>query len=188
MSIQRATVKVGHVLNQLTLDPSSKDTTETSKKEAIEKSADELYVVVVDGGHVHDADNKGHNFEVMVGKVYQPQNVVRIDKHHTSIVKKQCASSAKSDNQKLMKVNLLAASKKEGMNKQTTVTALADGASNCWNIIESLLPYCLTIIFILDWFHIGKYIWLLVKICGSPMALVTSQAGDIKQFERIQAF
>lgn len=42
------------------------------------------------------------------------------------------------------------------MTEQPHVTALCDGAVNCWNVIESLQPYCASIESILDWFHIGK--------------------------------
>jgi hypothetical protein len=45
---------------------------------------------------------------------------------------------------------------KQGLSKQTQVTALADGAHNCWAIILALQPYCLSLLCILDWFHIGK--------------------------------
>lgn len=113
----------------------------------------------VDGGYVHDANNKGHNFEVMMGKAWRPENVKRIDKHHTKILEKHGAASAKADKQATMKEHLIEAAKREGIDKETTmVTALADGASNCWNVLEALIPYCLAIVFILDWFHIGKYI------------------------------
>ena len=127
------------------------------------RSKDEAYAselnVVVDGGHVHDAHNRGHNFEVMIAKVFRPENVVWVDKHHNQIVKKHCAGSAKSDKQKTMKKRLFEAVHKEGINKgKTVVTALADGAKNCWNIIKSLEGLCLSMELILDWFHIGKYI------------------------------
>jgi len=95
----------------------------------------------------------------MVGKIFNPDNLVRTDKHHTEIVEKHCASSAKYDQQETMKKYMATAADKEGINKASTiVTALADGAKNCWNILESLRPLCCMLICILDWFHIGKYI------------------------------
>lgn len=118
--------------------------------------AEEL-IIATDGVHVHDADNKGHNYEAMVAKIYQPQDVIQKDKNHAVIVKKQCVGSAKKDKQKTMKARVLDAARRSGMTKETTVTGLADGAKNCWNIIESLKPYCAMLICILDWFHIGKY-------------------------------
>lgn len=151
MNIQRATKKVGALLENI------HDKKESESPDAV-KPVEELYMVV-DGGHVHDGEHKGKNFETMVAKVYHPDNVKRIDKHHTSITHKHCAASAKADEQSRMKRNVLQAAKKEGMNAGSTIlTALADGAKNCWNIIDSLFPHCLAILCILDWFHIGKYI------------------------------
>ena len=40
------------------------------------EAAEEL-CAVADGGHVHDANNPGHNFEVMMGKVYKQSNLIR---------------------------------------------------------------------------------------------------------------
>jgi len=54
-----------------------------------------------------------------------------------------------------MKTYTLNAARKQGMTEQTTVTALADGALNCWSVIISLVPHCQQIICILDWFHIA---------------------------------
>ena len=124
-----------------------------------QKIAAETLCAAVDGGYVHDANNTGKNFEVMLGKVFNPKNIVRLDKHHTQITKKHCAGSGKYDKQKTMKANLVKAAKKEGIDKEkTTLTALADGAKNCWHVIKALEPLCLFMVCILDWFHVGKYI------------------------------
>ena len=156
MSIQRVTKRIGLLLEAEA--GSSAPSVDASAKQKKINVADVLHVAV-DGGYVHDANNKGHNFEVMVGKIYQSKNVVRTDKHHTSIVKKHCAASAKDDEQSTMIKNMIEAAKKEGIDKKiTTVVALADGAKNCWNIIDALTPLCLTMLLILDWFHIGKYV------------------------------
>ena len=48
------------------------------------------------------------------------------------------------------------AARKQGLAQDTEVTALADGANNCWSVIWSLERYCTQITGILDWFHIGK--------------------------------
>lgn len=146
--IHRTTNQVGKILDNKGLNP-------VNKRE--KGPAKELYAAI-DGGHVHDARNKGHNFEVMVGKIYRPENVIRIDKSHMSITEKHCAASAKYDNQETMKTNLIEAAKQEGIDRNITeMTILADGAKNCWNIAESLRNFCYTVLFILDWFHIGKY-------------------------------
>jgi len=55
-----------------------------------------------------------------------------------------------------MKTFLLNAALKQGMKPDTVVTALADGAGNCWSVILSLAPHCQQLICILDWFHIAK--------------------------------
>ena len=120
-------------------------------------------IAVVDGGYVHDADNKGHNFEAMIAKIYRPENIVKKDKHHTEITNKHCAGSAKNDSQATMIRNVKEAAQKDGLTEKTTVIALADGAKNCWNILESLLPHCTCVLFILDWFHIGKYVTTIKK-------------------------
>lgn len=129
---------------------------DVKSSETSQPDADEL-IVAVDGVHVHDADNKGHNYEAMVGKIYKPENLVYVNKSHNSIIKKQCIGSAKADEQATMKAKLINAAHNEGMTKRTRITGLADGAKNCWNIIKSLSPYCALICYILDWFHIAKY-------------------------------
>jgi len=106
---------------------------------------------------VHDAGHKGHNFEAMVAKIYRPEHVVRQDKHHNIITKKQCVGSTKQDKQRVMKEHVLTAAKKAGLTKETIVTGLADGAKNCWNIIKELSNHCLFLLCILDWFNIGKH-------------------------------
>jgi hypothetical protein len=118
--------------------------------------AKELFVVV-DGGHIHDRDHPGHNFEAMAAKVYKPENVVSVSKGKNIIKEKHCAGSAMKDDQETMKQKLIEAGQREGLTKETRITALADGANNCWNIIASLIPLCFVATCILDWFHIGKY-------------------------------
>lgn len=120
------------------------------------KPAKELSLSV-DGGHLHDAEHPGHNFEAMAAKVYKPENLVSLSKGKNIITEKHCVGSAKDDAQETMKKNVLEASLREGLTQATVVTALADGARNCWNIIESLRSLCM-LICILDWFHIGKYV------------------------------
>jgi len=105
---------------------------------------------------VHNADDKGHNFEAMIAKIYRPKHVIRQDKHHNIIRKKRCIGSVKKDKQAMMKKKVLAAAKLEGLNQEIKVIGLADGAKNCWNIIKSLSNHCLILLCILDWFHIGK--------------------------------
>jgi len=122
------------------------------------KPAKEI-ILNVDGLYIHDDEHRGHNFEAMVAKVFQPDNLIKIgSSQRPVIIQKHCAGSAKKDDQETMKQRVLEACKLEGLTKETTVTALSDGARNCWNIIKSILASCLMMICILDWFHIGKYV------------------------------
>ena len=41
------------------------------------------------------------------------------------------------------------------MGPKTNVTALCDGASNCWKVADALDPLCGSMVCILDWFHIS---------------------------------
>jgi hypothetical protein len=51
---------------------------------------------------------------------------------------------------------VLNAARKQGMSQDSKVTALADGAQNCWVVLSAVAPHCHTLECILDWFHIGK--------------------------------
>ena len=42
------------------------------------------------------------------------------------------------------------------MTQDSKVTALADGANNCWSVLSVVAPHCQTLECILDWFHIGQ--------------------------------
>jgi hypothetical protein len=64
--------------------------------------------------------------------------------------------SAKDDGLETMKRYVLNAAHQQGMNQDTVVTALADGAKNCWSVIAALKPYCQRLESILDWFDIAK--------------------------------
>ena len=55
-----------------------------------------------------------------------------------------------------MKMYLLHAALKQGMDKSTVVSALTDGTHNYWSVIFSLKSHCQRLIHILDWFHIGQ--------------------------------
>ena len=71
------------------------------------------------------------------------------------------AASAKLDSQVQMKRRTIIAALKQGMTPQTKITALCDGAGNCWNIIDALEPLAASVDRILDWFHLSmkiKYI------------------------------
>lgn len=113
-------------------------------------------IIQADGGHVPTKDKEKRSFEALSAIIYKPENIKRKDKHHREITEKGCVASALEDNLKSMKTYLLNGAKKQGMNEATVITALADGAKNCWSLLESLEPYCKKLLCILDWFHIGK--------------------------------
>lgn len=146
------------------------ETMTVSKERSVEMEAQKL-IAQVDGGYVHDWENKGKNYEIMVGKIYRPESIK--DKgSRVEILDKHCAASAKKDKQAAMKERFLSAAKRQGLSSDTTVTALSDGARNCWSILRGLEKHCLSITYILDWFHIGKKIKVLenclpAKIKGS---------------------
>ena len=47
---------------------------------------------------------------------------------------------------------------KQGLSPKTNVTALCDGADNCWQIVDPLTPLCTSITRILNWFHLSMKI------------------------------
>jgi hypothetical protein len=128
-------------------------------------------ILQVDGGHIKPLEKYSRSFEAMASVIYRPDSVVpkakkskltldefkMADKNidRGEIIQKHCAASALDDNQKQMKQLTLVAAKKEGLTKNTKVTALSDGAQNCWNIVDSFVDECASITCILDWFHIA---------------------------------
>jgi hypothetical protein len=116
----------------------------------------EVLIVQVDGGHIPIKDKDKRSFEALSGVVYRPSSIEVIDQHHRRISEKSCVISAREDQLQTIETYLYHAALKQGLTEQTQVTALADGASNCWRVILALEPHCLTLELILDWFHIGK--------------------------------
>lgn len=119
------------------------------------KSSGEL-ILVVDGGHIKCKDKSKQSFEALIATIYNPSNIKEIDKNHRKITNKTSVASAKKDDHASIKKLVLNACKKQGIGNETTVTALSDGASNCWSIIDTITPFCKEVVRILDWFHIGK--------------------------------
>ena len=116
--------------------------------------ADEL-IIQVDGGHIKSTEDGERSFEAMTATVYKPSAVIPNSKDtRNHIESKHCAASAKLDSQVQMKRRTIVAALKQGLTPQTKVTALCDGASNCWNIIDALEPLSTSIDRILDWFHL----------------------------------
>jgi hypothetical protein len=113
-------------------------------------------IIQVDGGHIPIQDKDRRSFEALSAIVYRPESIQAVDNHHCQIREKTCVVSAKDDNLQSIKVYLINAAIKQGLCRETQVTALADGANNCWSVLSAIRPYCNTLECILDWFHIAK--------------------------------
>jgi protein-tyrosine-phosphatase len=113
-------------------------------------------IVQVDGGHLKDKNPERRSFEAMTAVVYRPENIHRDPKKcRGHLLSKHCAASSLADNQSYMFESTLIAAKKQGLTERTWLTALCDGASNCWSIVDNLSRYCKGITKVLDWFHIS---------------------------------
>lgn len=120
----------------------------------------------VDGGHLASLEEDKRSFEALAAVIYSPENIVYPDKKEKDvdpskilkgvITSKHCAASALNDELVTIKRQTLLAAFKQGMTKDTIIIAICDGASNCWNVAQSLQKKCKKIIKILDWFHIAK--------------------------------
>lgn len=122
------------------------------------EDAEEL-IIHVDGGHIKSTEDDHRSFEVMAAVVYQPTSIIPNSKNtRNTIASKHCAASAMSDSQEQMRRRTIIAALKQGMTPKTKITALCDGADNCWNIIDALEPMAASIDRILDWFHLSMKI------------------------------
>lgn len=93
--------------------------------------------------------------EAMTAVVYRPESLISNTKETRNYLSsKHCAASVKDDNQEDIISSTLMACLKQGLSNKTHVTALCDGAKNCWNIISAITPLCASMTCILDWFHI----------------------------------
>jgi len=143
--VKHVVESVGKVIEQMNED----------EKEIISvKPAPEL-ILNVDGGHIKTTEDK-RSLEAMVSVIYRP-DALKANKKDTRnyLTSKSCAASIKDDGQKQMIGSTIIAALKQGLNEKTHVTALCDGADNCWKIAESLEKFCGKITYILDWFHIS---------------------------------
>jgi len=157
VQIQQITNQVGERLSQQNhLSPSPEELLQPAKE----------LIVQVDGGHIPTKDKDKRSFEALSGIVYQPNSIEVIDQHHRRISQKSCVVSAIDDNLKTIKTYVLHGALKQGLTPKTQVTALSDGASNCWSIIKSLQPHCQSLEPILDWFHIGKKFQNVINALG----------------------
>jgi hypothetical protein len=113
-------------------------------------------IIQVDGGHIPIQEPGKRSFEALSAIVYRPESLHEVDQYHRKLVEKTYVVSALDDDLQTMKTYLLNAALKQGMTQESQVTALADGANNCWSVLSVVQPHYKTLECILDWFHIGK--------------------------------
>jgi len=120
--------------------------------------ADEL-IINVDGGHIKTTEDGTRSFEAMAAVVYRPGFLVSDENANVNtITSKHCAASTENDNQQQMIANTIIAALKEGLCPNTKITALCDGAKNCWQIVDAFKPISASVLCILDWFHLSMKI------------------------------
>lgn len=132
-----------------------------SEKNKVELNAPEVdsanaLIAQVDGGHIKTTQTDKRSIEVMAAKIYRPENVIEITERRSEIQERSCVASAKQDKQASMKKYVYVAALYQGLSADTHVIGLADGAKNCWGIIQSLEKHCKELTCILDWFHLAK--------------------------------
>jgi len=158
MNAQRRSInnhdRVKHLTNQVG-ERLSQENQEPPGEEELLVPAQEL-IVQVDGGHIPTKEKDKRSFEALAGIIYRPTCIELVDQHHRRITDKSCVISAKDDELQTIKTYLYNAALRQGLCKETRITALADGASNCWSVILALGPHCHSLELILDWFHIAK--------------------------------
>ncbi len=151
--IKRVTEAVGHEISNNPIKP----------LQEIKPSLE--LCVQVDGGHVSTVEENKRSFEAMTSIVFAPKNISyeggkttttgKITQIRGVLTSKHCAASALSDNGKTINNQTLNAAIKQGMTENTRITAICDGAKNCWSVIDHLEDYSYSIERILDWHHVA---------------------------------
>lgn len=125
------------------------------KEVAVIDEASEL-IMNVDGGHVKTTEENLRSMEAMASVIYRPDAIKANTKDtRTQLTSKNCAASTLEDNQEQFILSTMIAALKQGLGNKTHVTALCDGAQNCWRVVEAIRPLCGSLTCILDWFHIS---------------------------------
>ena len=122
------------------------------------EEANEL-ILHVDGGHIKTIEDK-RSIEALASVVYRPESLLSKPKEDTRnyLDSKNCAASVNDDNQEQLISDTIIAALKQGLTANTRITALCDGAANCWHVVDALKPLCASMICILDWFHLAMKI------------------------------
>ncbi len=125
------------------------------KKVAVAEEAREL-ILNVDGGHIKTTDQNARSMEAMASVIYRPEAIQANSKDtRNHLTSKNCAASILNDNQEQFISATIIAALKQGLGSKTHVTALCDGAQNCWSVVEAIRPLAGSMTCILDWFHIS---------------------------------
>ena len=99
-------------------------------------------ILTIDGGHIQSNDFRKRTFEAITASIYDPKNLNRKDKHHSSITNKTVVASAKNDHQVQIKKLVMNACHRQGLSVKTDLVVLCDGAKNCWSAISSIESQC----------------------------------------------
>ena len=121
--------------------------------------------IQVDGGLINTIEADKKRFEIMTAVIFDPQQIdfregqLKQDDAVSSLrgklISKHSAASALADEQSYLKQAALESAIKQGMTKDTSMTAICDGTDNCWNLIDAIAHHCHDVTRILDWFHIA---------------------------------
>jgi hypothetical protein len=116
-------------------------------------------ILNIDGGHIKSKEAGARSFEALTSVIYRPESL-KANKKDTRnhLTSKSCAASARNDGGAELIADTIISAIKEGMTSNTQITALCDGAQNCWKVAEALEPLCKKMITILDWFHLAMKI------------------------------
>jgi len=147
--VKHVTEAVGGAVDEINKD----------EKEIIAVEPASELILNVDGGHLKTTDKDKQSMEAMISVVYNPESIESNDNGTRNyITSKHCAASIKDDNQEHIISGTIIAALKQGLTEKTNVTALCDGATNCWNVVEAIRPLCAQMTCILDWFHLAMKI------------------------------
>lgn len=146
--VKQTTERVGEAIDSIR---------EEEREVVVAHPAKEL-ILNVDGGHVKTTEPK-RSIEAMMSVIYNPHALVSNESGtRNTIISKHCAASVKEDACDQLISNTIIAALKQGLTNTTHLTALCDGADNCWKVVNALKPLAGSTTCILDWFHIAKKI------------------------------
>src|SRR5262249_10501373 len=127
--VKRITDKVGAVLSEHNgLSPSPAEGAAPAQG----------LIIQVDGGPIPTQEKDKRIFEPLAAIAYRPEANQAVDHHHRRIMEKTCVIAAQDDQLHTIKTSLVNAAKKQGLSQATRVTALADGATNCWAVVAAI--------------------------------------------------